>query len=208
MYFNLSETLSKINFTEIENISILLRHAERPNIKDGDTGLLLDITEFGKIKSIELGTEISKYFEINKIYSSPLLRCVNTAININIGNSKKEKEIIKTNILGEPGLYVNDRYNAGLEFKRRGTHNLVRDYINGEVILGMNNLNEANRSFYNKIIELSQDNKYNVFVSHDAIIIPLVKYLLDYDFSDYWLNYLSGIIICSYRNKSISYFFN
>ncbi len=208
MILNLSETLSKINFTKLENISILLRHAERTDIKDGDTGLLVDITEQGIVKSIELGNEISKYFEINKIYSSPLLRCINTAININKGNSKEQKEIIKTTILGEPGLYVNDRYIAGLEFKKRGTYNLVRDYINGAVILGMNNLNDANKSFYNKIFQLSQNNKYNLFVSHDAIIIPLIKYLLNYDFNEYWLNYLSGIVICGYRNETINYFFN
>jgi phosphohistidine phosphatase SixA len=96
---------------ENEKISLLLRHADRDDIPQGSFGNEILLNEKGKQNAQSFG-EILSERKINRIFTSPVGRCVQTAeyITKGYGNSI---EIIETTSLGAPGLHISDEKIAG-----------------------------------------------------------------------------------------------
>ena len=72
---------------EIEAVgsySIFIRHGDRDKIPEGEFGNEVELNDLGFHRSFEYGTFL-KQFKIKKIYSSPIIMCVQTAKTIRKG---------------------------------------------------------------------------------------------------------------------------
>ncbi|NJN78882.1 MAG: histidine phosphatase family protein [Saprospiraceae bacterium] len=109
---------------ENEKISLLLRHADRDDIPQGSFGNEILLNEKGKQNAQSLGKNLSES-KINRIFTSPVERCVQTAeyITKGYGNSV---EIIETVALGAPGLHISDEKIAGEFFLEYGFYEMYK----------------------------------------------------------------------------------
>ncbi|MDR0613599.1 MAG: histidine phosphatase family protein [Dysgonamonadaceae bacterium] len=98
----IQEELQK--FSKEDRISLLIRHSDRYEIPDGDEGRSILLTDTGKRNAIKFGENLSA-FKVNKIITTPVERCIQTAECIVDGYGQKVV-IEPSNVFG--GLHVND----------------------------------------------------------------------------------------------------
>ena len=108
---------------EIENlkekqIALILRHAERESINNDEFGNEVSLTNNGLLNAEKLGNTLSLY-KVNKIYTSPIRRCVQTALCIQKGLGN-DIDVIITNQLGNPGFHIQDAILAGETYLKEG----------------------------------------------------------------------------------------
>lgn len=175
-----------------EKISLLLRHADRDDIPKGSFGNEILLNEKGKQNAQTFGEKLAER-KINRIFTSPVGRCVQTAecITKSYGSSI---EIIETTSLGAPGLHITNEKIAGEYFLQHGFDEMYKRFMQGETIPGIPNINELNHRITNFIKENSNENGTTIFITHDMLIAF-------YHFSinrkvytkDNWINYMTGL---------------
>ena len=74
----LLEKLQKIEDVDSRRIAVLLRHGERETIPAGTYGNDVRLTQNGVADSTHFGEALS-CFKVRRIYTSPVLRCIQTA---------------------------------------------------------------------------------------------------------------------------------
>lgn len=72
----IQETLN--HYSETSKLSLLIRHGDRDKIPQGSFGNEILLNEKGKQNSIKFGESI-KEMKVNKILTSPVDRCIQTA---------------------------------------------------------------------------------------------------------------------------------
>ena len=173
-------------------IALLIRHADRDDIPEGSFGNDVLLNKIGQINAFNYGEKL-KNQQITKIYSSPVLRCVQTAEFISKGYGKTI-EIIETVVLGAPGLHINDEKIAGEFYLEHGFDVMYESFKNGTIIPGMTTLESLNQNMNDFIHKHTNENETTIFITHDMLIAF-------YHFSinktvytkENWVNYLSGI---------------
>lgn len=176
---------------------ILLRHAERFEIMAGKSGSMVQLTEDGKSTSRKLGKKLFNN-KIEAIYSSPIQRCLDTAKNILDGADQTPIPIVKDTILGDPGCFVIDSKTCGAYFATHGTTATVLEYLKVKDLPGFRNLEKGATIMKDFLIQniSSTNNKINLAISHDAIIMAFIANFIDWEFSEEnWHNYLEGIVL-------------
>lgn len=186
------EKLKKHN--QNSKIALLIRHADRELIPEGEIGNEILINEKGVKNSLQFGHLLQQY-KINKIFTSPIQRCVQTSEYISTGYGEKI-EIVKTKSLGDPGLHVSDEKKAGDFYLKFGFDEMYRRYINNQKIPGVPTPNELKKSMTDFIQTNTQQKGLTIFVTHDAVIafynFAINKMIYT---KDNWIDYLSGIIL-------------
>lgn len=175
-----------------EKISLLLRHADRDDIPKGSFGNEILLNEKGKQNAQTFGEKLAE-IKINRIFTSPVGRCVQTAECITKGYGSSI-EIIETTSLGAPGLHITNEKIAGEYFLQHGFDEMYKRFMQGETIPGIPNINELNHRITNFIKENSNENGTTIFITHDMLIAF-------YHFSinrkvytkDNWINYMTGL---------------
>jgi broad specificity phosphatase PhoE len=81
-----------------------MRHAAREPIPLGEIGNEIPLTKEGISKVIELKQLLATRVSIAKVYSSPVLRCMETA-NL-LASMASDKVVTPCNKLGAPGIFV------------------------------------------------------------------------------------------------------
>jgi broad specificity phosphatase PhoE len=181
-----------------EKISLLLRHADRDDIPKGSFGAEILLNEKGKQNAQIFGEKMSER-KINRIYTSPVGRCVQTAEYITKGYGSSI-EIIETTSLGAPGLHISDERIAGDFFLQYGFDKMYKRFMQGKEIPGIPNINELNYRITNFINENSTENGTTIFITHDMLIAF-------YHFSinkkvytkDNWIDYMTGLTFINGR---------
>lgn len=181
-----------------ENISLLLRHADRDDIPQGSFGNEILLNEKGKQNAQSFGEKLAVN-KINRIFTSPVRRCVQTAEFLVKGYGRSI-EIIETNALGAPGLHINDEKIAGEFYLQNGFDEMYKRFMAGEEIPGIPNINELNYRITKFINENSTQNGTTIFITHDMLIAF-------YHFSinkkvytkDNWVNYMTGLTFINGR---------
>lgn len=181
-----------------EKIALLLRHADRDNIPKGSFGNEILLNEKGKQNAQNFG-ETLKDRKINRIFTSPVRRCVQTADFITKGYGCSI-EIIETTSLGAPGLHITDEKIAGEFFLQHGFDEMYSRFIQGKEIPGIPSINVLNKRITNFINENTAENGTTIFITHDMLIAF-------YHFSinkkvytkDNWINYLTGLTFVNGR---------
>lgn len=175
-----------------ENISLLLRHADRDDIPKGSFGNEILLNEKGKQNAQSFGEKLSDR-KINKIFTSPVERCVQTAefITKGYGNSI---EIIETTALGSPGLHIDDEKIAGEFYLQFGFDEIYQRFMQGIDIPGMPDKNELNHRMNKFLKENSSLNGITIFITHD-MLIAFYRYSIDKTIytKNNWVNYLTGL---------------
>lgn len=165
---------------------ILVRHGEtEANIGGIYSGWTdFPLTEKGNKDIQATANALKRYKDIDKIYSSPLNRALNTAKAISEAMNKeiqivpnlkemnfgifdgKEREYIQKNHLNEWDLWI-------------------KDYVNYRIPQGENLLDVYDRivDFINELIE---KNKSCIIVTHGGIIQTIITYLLDLGLDKMW----------------------
>lgn len=175
-----------------EKISLLLRHSDRDDIPQGSFGNEVLLNEKGKQNAQNFGESLSGK-KINKIFTSPVKRCVQTAEFI-IRGYGSSVEIIETTALGAPGLHITNEKIAGEFFLEYGFDEMYSRFIQGKEIPGIPSVDELNYRITTFLKENSIQNGSTLFITHDMLI-------MFYNFSinkkiytkDNWVNYMTGL---------------
>ena len=153
-----------------------MRHAERPAIPAGSFGHDLSITPEGRHRAQEFGREIGA--RLGRVVSSPVPRCVQTATAILVG-SGIESQVETDRRLGDPGPWIADPDAAGRAFLTHGSTEVVRLQLAGKAA-GMQPLAQGSATLLTCLFSSpSESSTIDVFVSHDAVIAPMLGHLLD-----------------------------
>ena len=175
-------------------LSLFLRHADRELIPTGEIGNEILINEKGKQNALTLGRLLKEY-SVNKIFTSPIPRCIQTADYI-IKGYGREVELITTKCLGDPGLHITDEIIAGEFYLKFGFDEMYKRFLNGIEIPGVPDAEKYQELMTNFLKENTKENGLTLFISHDSLIAF-------YDFclsktvytKENWVDYLSGIIL-------------
>lgn len=158
------------------SFAILLRHAEREALDNGDIGENCPLTPKGLCGARDFGACIAES-SINNVYSSPSLRCVDTAKTILLGAGIDRTDVIVRKKLGDPEIYINNPVSAALAFKKYGNAGVVEQYITNGGLAGFAT-SCGRRQFMSDIYtDLAQAGSHNIYVSHDLLLIPLIAHM-------------------------------
>ncbi|GHT62971.1 phosphoglycerate mutase [Bacteroidia bacterium] len=181
-------------YSENDKISLLIRHADRDKIPAGEFGNDVLLNEKGEERALSFGKSLSE-LKINKIFTSPVQRCVQTAEYITKGYGKS-LEITQSHELGDPGLHISDDQVAGKFFLTEGFDELYYRITHNIDIPGISVTKEFNTNMTDFLTENSKENGLTIFVTHDLLVAH-------YHFSingkiypkDDWVKYLGGLIL-------------
>lgn len=190
------ELISRLEDINTEgSYSILIRHGDRNKIPDGEFGNEVELNEKGFRRSLELGQNI-KNLRVNRIYTSPITRCVQTAESIKAG-LEQEVEIIETILLGDPGPFVENAEKAGISYLKLGFKQCYETLLDGKIVDGNRSTQEGADLLSEYIKKNASPCGVNIFVSHDMIIALYSDKTFGkrYSLGANWINYLDGLII-------------
>lgn len=190
---NMKQEILK-HYSNENRLSLLIRHADRDHIPDGSFGNDVLLNEKGKENASKFGENLSELI-VNRIFTSPVKRCIQTAQQIEKGYGK-QLDIIETTALGNPGIHIFDDKLAGEYFLQYGGFDMYQHFTQGKDILGVCTIEEMKLSMTNFINKNTTDNGLTLFVSHD-MIIAMYHYCLNKTLytPEKWVNYLSGLIL-------------
>ena len=183
-----------------DKISLLIRHSDRDEIPQGSFGNEILLNERGKLSAQKFGENLVET-KINKIYTSPILRCVQTAEFITKGYGSSIN-IIETTALGAPGLHIADENIAGEFLAQYGLYEMYKRFVQNENVPGIPNINELNYRITHFINENSTQNGTTIFITHD-MLIAFYHYSINKTVytKENWVNYLTGL---TFRNNELA----
>jgi len=147
----------------------LIRHAKKL-----DNSVDSKLSKEGLQNSFTYGKNLQvNNIKIDLIISSPMERCLQTAKEIVKGYEKNIK-IEKSNLLGDPGIFVNNGDSAMKIFNKYKLVDIINMQLSGKELDGFSRIDTATQ----KLLLFMKNNQDNVlYISHDAIITPLVHFI-------------------------------
>jgi len=179
-------------YSENDRISLLIRHSNRYDIQAGSDGADVLLTEQGKANASLLGKKLSKY-KINKIITTTVQRCIETAEYIVKGYGK-DVETIQSSTFS--GLHVTDWPLAKNFFDTRGYAECCRNIITDTPTPGVCGSDQYKELMTNFLVKNTDKPGMTIFVSHD-FHIAFYYYALNrtaHTMSPELVHYLSGLI--------------
>ena len=175
-------------------LAMMIRHGDREKIPAGEFGNDVLLNTKGEENAFVLGKSLQG-FCVNKIFTSPIQRCVQTAEFMAKGYGK-EVEIIQTTALGAPGLHVTDEVVAGEYYLEHGFFKILDEFIKGETSPGIRNSDQYYTVMTDFIKSHTSNNGLTIFVTHDSMV-ALYHYCHDQTIytQENWVKYLDGLII-------------
>lgn len=175
--------------------SLFIRHGDRDKIPEGEFGNEVELNEIGFKRAQEYGLNLSK-LKVNKIFTSPIIRCMQTAEAIKMGVGR-EIEIIPSTLLGDPGAFVNDAKQAGEGFLELGFSECYHRLLENKTVKGNRSIYDGAQILTDLFCKSNNENGVNIFVSHD-MIVALYSYAVfgkKYELGENWIKYLGGLLV-------------
>ena len=150
-------------FTNIptnQTINVLMRHSERFPIQSDAEVFTAQLTPVGKETAYKFGIWLSEKYEIGKIFSSPINRCVETGIFLAKG-SGNGKVVLPDPVLSHPN--------------ENGEYNQMGDYLT------TGDWPDRIKQIAEKMFPENDSKKMNFFISHDTVLAIMAAYWLDMD---------------------------
>lgn len=175
-------------------IAVFIRHGEKDRF--GVSPAL--ITEKAKKDSEVLGGRLRDLKVSIKVYSSPELRCVQTAKILNKEISGGANDIILTSFLGEPGIQIknNKRY---LEiFEELGARAIYAQWKAGKNHDALRTVNDLCSELSNFLNRTTTEAKVSLFVSQSGTVAALgyALGLSNFDINNSeWVPFLEGFVL-------------
>lgn len=185
---------------------VLLRHAHRQEIPEQAFGNEIPITEEGHRAALKWGNAFHA-LPFEKIESSPVLRCLQTAQCIQTA-FKRKIDLNLSTLLGNPGIFIEDLNEAHHLFLSHTLFDILRNLVQGHPLKGMNKIANGVNLFLNEF--LFKNSKLTLLITHDSIMIPICCYLFNsIDIEKYTPSFLEFALIfydeeqlyCSFRDE-------
>ena len=183
-----------------ERVFLLVRHGERNHItpNDPDFGAHVGLTERGREQALALGKCIPADGDIC-FYSSPVGRCMETALNIGLGRGIQNPLIQKMDCLAEYFVQDYDEYTKVL---RAGFYEGICEWLKNEAAGNPRGDKEAfaplaarSEEMLSMMLEKG-DARFNIFATHDAWVVPCLTHFCKMTFTPQrWMNYLTGMAV-------------
>lgn len=176
-------------------IALIIRHADRDQIPSGQFGNDILLNKQGEKNAFVFGKSFQEY-KINKILTSPIQRCVQTAEFILRGYGKGDVEIIPSTCLGNPGLHIINDQVAGEYFLKYGFYKILEEFIEGNTSPGLRKRVEYQEMMTEFIDRNTQEQGLTLFITHDSLI-ALYHYCISQKIYTHenWVPYLGGLTI-------------
>lgn len=176
---------------------ILLRHAERPDIPAGEVGNDVLLTSKGMAESYAFGKSWGQ--EIISLKTSPVPRCIQTALEIAKAINYDTALIEHCSNLGNPGYYISDSTKAWRHWQEKG-HSGVNQFLleAKEEWDGFHDLHRAAQQLRIRILDtlLTSEPGTHVWVTHDTILAAFTSRILDKPLTmDQWPEFLGYLIV-------------
>ncbi len=151
-------------------VAIIMRHAERFDIKRGEVGLEVSLTEDGEKTAFKLGSEYLKG-KISNVYASYIQRCIDTGGNILKGSGNTKLKVKPLSILAGDEIFINDFQKMANFYMTNGMLALLDLAYDRKKIVGLNNVEASVYNFINVILEkIENQNGISLFITHDMFI--------------------------------------
>ncbi len=170
--------------------ALLLRHADRVAFAPGERGDEVPLTATGAARAEALSRHALLEDRARSwCESSSVPRCLSTASHLGLSARPNP-------LLGAPGAFVIDPARAAEAFLRSGTEAVVRDHLAGKPCSFLRSVEDGARLVLECVRELcSARGGIGVFISHDAIVMPVIAWATGERFDGSWLEPLDGIVI-------------
>ena len=175
-------------------IAMIIRHGDREKIPAGEYGNDVLLNQKGQENSFKLGESL-RPFQVNKILTSPIQRCIQTAEFLKKGYGR-EVEITQTQCLGAPGLHITDDVLAGEYFLKHGFFKILDEFIEGKSSPGLRDKLQYEKAMTDFIRSNTQKSGLTIYVTHDSLI-ALYHYCLNGTIytTQNWVKYLDGVLL-------------
>jgi len=181
--------------TPVGSYTLFLRHGDRDKIPEGEFGNEVELNAFGKHRSVEFGKSI-RHLNINRIFCSPIKRCVQTAEGIALGLERKT-EIETSTLLGDPGAFVHDGKLAGESFLQMGFNNCYESLLQHVPVNGNYDISDGANLLDDFFMNQSKVEGTNIYISHDMIVALYAweRFRKKFTLGENWVKFLGGLII-------------
>ncbi len=176
--------------------AIVIRHADRDKMQPWQ--IEQPLNETGRQNAIAFGQKL-RGFSNYAFFSSPVDRCQQTIENIQAGLFDGQVgEMQLSDVLGKPGPFVVDHNNN--EFKvNPSCKKVVMAQIAHEELLGIRDTQVGAKMFVDFVTEKASNAPNGtllIFVTHDAIIAPVIFELTGEQFDyEHWPEFLDGFVL-------------
>jgi len=189
---------------------IILRHAERESIPDGEIGHEVSITKAG-VDSTKLFSAGLKEPVIS-IESSPIHRCIQTARLIADMHGIESFEITTSTLLGDPGFFISDADLAWKSWQKLGSETVNRHLLIGtEQWPGFRPFEEAMAIMTDRIYSTLLDDRHGiaVWVTHDTILAAFASRVLDAPLTlDMWPDFLGSLTVTTGKIDKLNCYYS
>lgn len=181
------------------NVKLLLRHAERPSLKNEPFPDKVNLTEKGIKDAIALGQSI--YDILGVVYSSPITRCVQTASLI---ASSSDVSTLKTSdILGYS--FIDNEDDASKKFACLNLKQIVLEILLNSKVKGFVPKTTGIKNILDFLFMTGgYNNTIDVYCTHDMHISILDGFMMNSyqsisEISLDWPNMLEGMLLFGHR---------
>lgn len=175
-------------------MAVFIRHGEKHGAGAGPAL----ITQQAIMASETLALSLRDLkFPIN-IYSSPELRCIQTAKILNQTISGFDSDIEITSFLGQPGIQVKNNTKYLNIFNEHGAREIYSQWKNGEHHDALRTKDELCAELSKFLEKTTVESKISIFVSQSGTIAALgyALGLRNYDIgNNEWVPYLDGFVL-------------
>ena len=191
-----------------ELVFLLVRHGERRHItpEDPDFGAHVGLTERGREQALSLGKCIPAEGDMS-FFSSPVGRCMETALNIGVGRGIEKPQVQPLDCLAEYFVQDYDEYTKVL---RAGFYEGICEWLKNEAAGGPRRAREAfaplparSEEMLSMMLEKGGA-RFNIFATHDAWVVPCLTHFCKMTFTPQrWMNYLTGMAVVTDAQKNV-----
>jgi broad specificity phosphatase PhoE len=175
-------------------LAVFIRHGEKDKF---GTGPAL-ITQQAKKDAEAMGLRLRDLKVSIKIYSSPELRCVQTAKILNQEISGAASDIVLTSFLGEPGIQVKDNKRYLELFDEHGAREIYDQWKAGKHYDALRAVDDLCVELSNFLEKISTESKVSLFVSQSGTVAALgyALELSNYNIKEgEWIPFLGGLVL-------------
>ncbi len=147
----------------------LIRHAHRPEFAPGDFGNEVSINREGRAATEQLGRSLIDTYP-TKIFTSPVKRCMETAVELRKA-LQTEIPIITSTLLGEPGFLISQLSQAWTVFSQHSVEEIMCFLLRGQVLPGFYHFEVGCAKMLFAILEEKETSSFSI--SHDLNIAIL-----------------------------------
>ncbi len=167
-----------------------IRHAHRLPFAPGDWGNEASITEEGR-EAAHLWGETFHIGKCTKIFSSPVKRCLQTAVEIE-NASGLDNSIETSHLLGEPGFYIHDAQAVSSVFQNYGIIEILKMIVEGHFLPGFFSFEEGCARMLRAILDQEEE---GISITHDMNVALLACFIFKESPSNEFLpHFLEGIV--------------